>query len=135
MESVGLVEWPASALDSKQMPPKPFSAWCHFDREWIDSDEAVLRNLIRGGCRYLMITGILSDWIHDTADDAAISETGDLVLTTSSEFGESAAFEFVSIRCPEGPCLGRVLVVFSSDMTEELKRAAAMRRLVENNLD
>lgn len=109
-----------------------FASWLHFDRAWSASDPISVANLIRSGCRFVLITGRDSEFIHDMVDYAAIDHSPDLVLTSAKEhINRDVAFEFLTTRCPDGDCAFRVLASFSDDKIAEVSNITDMMKNIE----
>lgn len=100
----------------KPQRPGAFSAWLHFERDWVNEDGRAVASLIISGCRSILITGNEAEAIHDKVDYIAYDLTKDLVLTfCNPKADRDAAFEFIVTRCPEAEPSFFLLSVFSED--------------------
>ena len=110
---------------------QPFAAWLHFDREWGPFEEAAVTNIIKNGCKVIMVTGESCEDIQDLIDWIVTDISTDLVLTFSAvHLNEQSAFDFAITSCPNSDCKFNLLTSFSDTIAEELNRITEMHRLI-----
>lgn len=114
----------------------PFSAWLHFERQWIDEDAGAVAFLIASGCRSILITGAEVEAIHDKVDYIAYDVTKELVLTfVSTKASRNSAFDFVNTRCSNSASTFFLLSVFALDARSEAIALGKNMKLVGLELD
>jgi hypothetical protein len=116
--------------------PRPFSAWLHFERKWVDDDEITIASLVEKGCRSILITGLEIDYVHDKVDHVAYNVTNELVLTfVSSRPSRSAAYDFITTKCPNSGSGFFVISTFGLDVGSEVLTLSKNIKLIGLELD